>query len=144
MADLLEESQMQELSKVFRTFDLQNKGMLDSRELGACFRCFGYVATEADLADLVNEVGGTVDFAQFVHIMQKRMKDCDPIAEMTQAFKTIDSDGDMQISKSEMKSVFAMLMGFEPSAVEVDELMREADVDGDGKISQLDFVNVLS
>jgi len=45
MAELLEESQMQELSKVFRTFDLQTKGTLDTRELGACFRCFGYVAT---------------------------------------------------------------------------------------------------
>uniref|UniRef100_A0A6T8N3M1 EF-hand domain-containing protein n=1 Tax=Hemiselmis andersenii TaxID=464988 RepID=A0A6T8N3M1_HEMAN len=144
MAELLEESQMQELSKVFRTFDLQTKGTLDTRELGACFRCFGYVATEADLADLVNEVGGTVDFAQFVHIMQKKMKDCDPIAEMTAAFKAIDADSDGQISKSELKDVFAMLMGFEPTAVEVDELMREADVDGDGRISQLDFVNVLS
>ena len=144
MAELLEESQMQELSKVFRTFDLQNKGTLDTRELGAILRSFGYNATEADLADLVNEVGGTVDFAQFVHIMQKRMKDCDPIAEMTAAFKAIDADSDGMIVKSELKHVFATLMGYEPTAVEVEELMREADVDGDGRISQLDFVNILS
>lgn len=135
---------MQELSSVFRTFDLQGKGSLDSRELGACFRCFGYVATEADLADLINEVGGLVDFAQFVHILCKKMKDCDAIAEMKQAFKTIDSDGDQTISRAELKQVFTMLMGFEPRPEEVAELMREADVDGDGKISQLDFINVLS
>jgi len=32
-----------------------------------------------------------VDFAQFVHIMQKKMKDCDPIAEMTAAFKVCET-----------------------------------------------------
>jgi calmodulin len=144
MAELLTEDQMQELSKVFRTFDHQNKGFLHSKELGACFRCFGYVATEADLEDQIIEVGGTMDFAQFVHVMQKKMKDCDAVAEMKQAFKTIDSDQDGVISRSELKNVFTMLMGHEPRQEEVDELMREADVDGDGKISQLDFINVLS
>ena len=135
---------MQELSKVFRTFDIQNKGYLDSRELGACFRCFGYVATEADLADLMNEVGGVVDFAQFVHIMCKKMKDCDAVAEMKQAFKCIDTNSDQILSKAELKHVFTMLMGYEPRPEEVNELMREADVDGDGKVNQLDFINVLS
>jgi calmodulin len=144
MSELLMEEQMRELSSVFRTFDIEGKGVLGSRELGACFRCFGYVATEADLADLINEVGGRVDFQQFVHIMCKKMKDCDAIAEMKQAFKAIDSDGDMLIVKSELKSVFTMLMGHEPRPEEVAELMREADVDGDGKISQLDFINTLS
>jgi calmodulin len=143
MAELLTEDQMQELSKVFRTFDHQGKGFLQAKELGACFRCFGHVATEADLEDQIIEVGGTMDFAQFVHVMQKKMKDCDAVAEMKQAFKTIDSDQDGVISRSELKHVFTMLMGHEPRQEEVDELMREADVDGDGKISQLDFINIL-
>lgn len=30
----------------------------------------------------VNEVGGVVDLAQFVHIMTKKMKDCDVISEI--------------------------------------------------------------
>ena len=30
----------------------------------------------------VNEVGGVVDFVQFVHIMTKKMKDCDVISEI--------------------------------------------------------------
>lgn len=76
---------------MFGTFDNGNKGHLESRELGsnlpssrihhvmsgtnvviaqsgACFRCFGYVATEADMQEIVNEVGGTVDFQQFTHV----------------------------------------------------------------------------
>ena len=30
----------------------------------------------------MNEVGGVVDFVQFVHIMTKKMKDCDVISEI--------------------------------------------------------------
>lgn len=109
MAELLTEEQMQDLSKAFRTFDLQNKGFLDTRELGACFRCFGYVATEADLQDIMNEVGGVVDFAQFAHIMQKKMKDCDAVAEMKQAFKSIDEDGDGVLSRWVLHVSFFLL-----------------------------------
>lgn len=58
--------------------------------------------------------------------------------------QAIDADSDGMIVKGELKHVFATLMGYEPTAVEVEELMREADVDGDGRISQLDFVNILS
>ena len=68
MASVLKPEQVQELRKVFGTFDNGNTGHLESRELGACFRCFGYVATEADMQEIVNEVGGTVDFQQFCHV----------------------------------------------------------------------------
>ncbi len=34
----------------------------------SCFRCFGYVATEADLQELINEVGGLVNLQQFAHV----------------------------------------------------------------------------
>merc|ERR1719352_264098 len=109
-----------------------------------CFRCFGYVATEADLQEMVNEVGGVVDFQQFAHLMCKKMKDCDIIAEIKQAFKELDSDGDGYINDTELKAAMERLMDKELRQVEVDELMREADVDGDGRISQHDFVNVLT
>lgn len=48
------------------------------------------------------------------------------------------------MSRSELKVFFTMLLGRELRPEELDELLREADVDGDGKISQLDFINVLS
>jgi Ca2+-binding EF-hand superfamily protein len=38
---------MNDLKEAFEKFDAQSKGHLSVRELGACCRCFGYVATEA-------------------------------------------------------------------------------------------------
>jgi calmodulin len=92
----------------------------------------------------VNEVGGTVDFIQFVHIMTKKMKDCDVISEIKEAFKQLDTNGDMYITKDELKEGLFNLLGRDLRVEEVEEMLREADVDGDGKISQLDFINVLT
>ncbi|KAJ1484045.1 hypothetical protein T484DRAFT_2543664 [Baffinella frigidus] len=105
MVESLKEEQKQELSEVFKIFDEKGKGHLTQRELGACFRCFGNVSTDADLQEQVNEVGGVVDLAQFVHIMTKKMKDCDVISEIKEAFKQLDSDGDRYITKQELKDV---------------------------------------
>lgn len=129
---------------MFGTFDNGNKGHLESRELGACFRCFGYVATEADMQEIVNEVGGTVDFQQFTHIMTRKMKDCDGIGELKQVFKQVDMDGDQYISAADLRLALSQLAGQDLRPEEIEELMREADVDGDGRISLLDFTNVMT
>ncbi len=107
-------------------------------------RCFGYIATEADLNETVNEVGGVVDFMQFVHIMTKKMKDCDALAEIQDAYRAFDKDADDHVGREELARTFARLSGHELPPEEIDELLREADVDGDGRISQLDFINVLT
>ncbi len=94
--------------------------------------------------ETVNEVGGVVDFMQFVHIMTKKMKDCDALAEIQDAYQAFDKDPDGNIGREELASTFARLSGHELPPEEIDELLREADVDGDGRISQLDFINVLT
>ena len=58
--------------------------------------------------------------------------------------RELDDDGDGFISKAELKTVLEKLMERELRPVEIEELMREADVDGDGKINQHDFVSVLT
>ena len=94
--------------------------------------------------ETVNEVGGVVDFMQFVHIMTKKMKDCDALAEIQEAYGAFDKDADGHVGREELARTFARLSGQELPPEEIDELLREADVDGDGRISQLDFINVLT
>uniref|UniRef100_A0A7S0N865 EF-hand domain-containing protein n=1 Tax=Cryptomonas curvata TaxID=233186 RepID=A0A7S0N865_9CRYP len=142
--EVLLPEQIEELLNIFRSFDTQGKQSLSARELGACFKCFGYIATEADLNETVNEVGGVVDFMQFVHIMTKKMKDCDALAEIQAAYRAFDKDTDGNVGREELARTFARLSGHELPPEEIDELLREADVDGDGRISQLDFINVLT
>ena len=50
----VQSEQMRQLQDTFDKFDAGCKGQLSVRELGACCRCFGYVATEADLQEMVS------------------------------------------------------------------------------------------
>ena len=52
---------------------------------------------------------------------------------MRQAFSVFDKDGDGYISLDELKHVMENLAQF--SQADADEMIREADSDGDGRIS---------
>jgi hypothetical protein len=58
-------------------------------------------------------------------------KDADHEEELREAFKVFDKDGNGFVSAAELKHVMTNL-GEKLSDEEVDEMIREADVDGDG------------
>ena len=62
------------------------------------------------------------------------MKDTDSEEEIKEAFKVFDKDGNGYISAAELRHVMTNL-GEKLSETEVDEMIREADVDGDGQIN---------
>ena len=54
--------------------------------------------------------------------------------EMLEAFKTFDRDGNGFLSMAELRYVMVNI-GEKLTDDELEEMMREADVDGDGKIN---------
>lgn len=95
---------------------------------------------------MINEVdvdgNGTIDFQEFCDMMAKKLKDSDSEEEIKQAFKVFDRDGNGTISVSELKSVMSSL-GEKLTDGEIDAMIREADVDGDGEISYDEFVKMM-
>ena len=106
---------------------------------------------------------GTIDFPEFLTMMARKMRDTDSEEEIKEAFKVFDKDGNGYISAAELRHVMTNL-GTSPSPLlrwrgpigcykgarltgllgatgeklsdsEVDEMIREADVDGDGQIN---------
>ena len=65
--------------------------------------------------------------------MQEKMASSDPEEDMREAFKVFDKDGDGTISATELRYVMANL-GEKMTDAEIDDMLREADTDGDGKI----------
>lgn len=108
---------------------------------------------------MINEVdadgNGTIDFPEFLTMMARKMRDTDSEEEIKEAFKVFDKDGNGYISAAELRHVmtnlgmFSLLLllawvglhvlrvhlGEKLSDSEVDEMIREADVDGDGQIN---------
>ena len=77
---------------------------------------------------------GTIDFTEFLQMMAKKMKDTDTEQELIDAFHVFDKDGNGFISAAELRLVMTNL-GEKLTDDEVDELIREADLDGDGQIN---------
>jgi len=147
MADQLTEDQIAEFKEAFSLFDKDGDGTITTKELGTVMRSLGQNPTEAELQDMVNEVdadgNGTIDFPEFLTMMARKMKDTDSEEEIKEAFKVFDKDGNGFISAAELRHVMTNL-GEKLSDNEVDEMIREADVDGDGQINYDEFVKVSS
>ena len=87
---------------------------------------------------MVNEVdvdrSGEIDFDEFLILMAKKMKDSDSAEELLEAFKVFDTNNDGLISAAELRAVMNNV-GEELDDEEIDEMIREADFDGDGHIN---------
>ncbi|KAG2328045.1 hypothetical protein Bca52824_010773 [Brassica carinata] len=74
--------------------------------------------------------------------MARKMKDTDSEEELKEAFRVFDKDQNGFISAAELRHVMTNL-GEKLTDEEVDEMIREADVDGDGQINYDEFVKVM-
>ena len=74
---------------------------------------------------------GKIDFEEFVMMMAKQQ--CLGPEELQQAFGMFDKDGDGFIDAAELRHLLTNL-GERLSEEEVDEMIAEVDIDGDGKV----------
>ena len=77
---------------------------------------------------------GTIDFPEFLTMMARKMKDTDSEEEIKEAFRVFDKDGNGYISAAELRHVMTNL-GEKLTDEEVDEMIKEADIDGDGQVN---------
>ncbi|RWW20025.1 hypothetical protein GW17_00015880 [Ensete ventricosum] len=158
MAEQLTDDQIAEFKEAFSLFDKDGDGLnppgshfvlhlfFTTRSLGTVMRSLGQNPTEAELQDMINEVdadgNGTIDFPEFLNLMARKMKDTDSEEELKEAFRVFDKDQNGFISAAELRHVMTNL-GEKLTDEEVDEMIREADVDGDGQINYEEFVKVM-
>ncbi|KAF5445574.1 hypothetical protein F2P56_034618, partial [Juglans regia] len=146
MAEQLTEEQIAEFKEAFSLFDKDGDGCITTKELGTVMRSLGQNPTEAELQDMISEVdadqNGTIDFAEFLNLMARKMKDTDSEEELKEAFKVFDKDQNGYISAAELRHVMTNL-GEKLTDEEVDEMIREADTDGDGQVNYEEFVRMM-
>ncbi|EGX51863.1 hypothetical protein AOL_s00043g597 [Orbilia oligospora ATCC 24927] len=145
-AEALTEEQVSEFKEAFSLFDKDGDGQITTKELGTVMRSLGQNPSESELQDMINEVdadnNGTIDFPEFLTMMARKMKDTDSEEEIREAFKVFDRDNNGYISAAELRHVMTSI-GEKLTDAEVDEMIREADQDGDGRIDYNEFVQLM-
>ncbi|XP_064601550.1 calmodulin-beta-like isoform X1 [Liolophura sinensis] len=135
-----------EFREAFTMFDRDGDGRITAKELGTVLRSLGQNPTEGELRDMINDVdidgNGTIEFDEFLRMMAKRQSEVDEQKDITDAFKVFDRNGDGFISASELRHVMTTL-GEQLSDDEVENMIKEADVDGDGMINYEEFIRMM-
>ncbi|KAJ7344133.1 hypothetical protein JRQ81_000083 [Phrynocephalus forsythii] len=134
--------ELDELLDAFKEFDTDQDGYLSYKDLGECMRTMGYMPTEMELIEISQHIkmrmGGRVDFEDFVEMMAPKLREETAhmvgVRELKIAFREFDTDGDGMISVSELRQAVTALLGEQLNAQEVDEILKDVDLNGDGSV----------
>ncbi|KAJ0981612.1 hypothetical protein J5N97_009867 [Dioscorea zingiberensis] len=85
---------------------------------------------------------GTIEFVEFLNLMAHKVKETDAEDELREAFKVFDKDQNGYISPTELRNVM-MNLGEKLSDEEVEQMIKEADLDGDGQVNYEEFVRMM-
>ena len=142
----LTEEQRQEIKEAFDLFDSESNGVIDSKEHKVAMRALGFEPKKEEIRKLLNDVDkageGVIKFDDFLDIMTQKMLERDPIEEMKKAFHLICEEGHDKITLKSLQKV-AKELGENMTVEELQEMIEEADRDGDGEIKEEDFIKIM-
>lgn len=146
MAENLTEEQLADYKIAFSHFDKDGDGMITKDEFKAIVEELGHTASEQEWNAMMEEMDadqdGSVDFAEFLAVMARRLMLSDNEEEILEAFRVFDKDGNGELSAQELKAVLTTL-GEKLTPEECDEIIQLADQDKDGVINYREFVRLL-
>ena len=103
----------------------------------ASLKCF---VRKADM-----DGNGTIDFEEFIQMMpaaSRNERDENAEEEMREAFQIFDADGNGKITSDELRLIMENL-GEKLTDEEITDMVKEADIDGDGEINYEEFVRMM-
>ncbi|XP_066444004.1 calcium-binding protein 2-like [Eleutherodactylus coqui] len=144
--------EMDELHAAFLEFDADQDGYIGYKELGECMRTMGYMPTEMELIEISQHIkmrmGGRVDFEDFVELIGPKMlaetENMVGVRELKIAFREFDVNGDGHISGLELRDAAQSFLGEPLNPSEVQEIIHDVDLNGDGRVDFDEFVMMLS
>ncbi|XP_032594247.1 uncharacterized calcium-binding protein B0563.7 isoform X2 [Drosophila grimshawi] len=150
----ISKGQMREFREAFRLFDKDGDGCITKEELGTVMRSLGQFARVEELQEMLQEIDvdgdGNVSFEEFVDILSNMTyEDKSGLSsadqeerELRDAFRVFDKHNRGYITASDLRAVLQCL-GEDLDEEEIEDMIKEVDVDGDGRIDFYEFVHAL-
>jgi len=140
------EEQKQEIKEAFDLFDTDGSGEIDSKELKVAMRALGFEPKKEEIQKMISDVdddgSGTIGYEEFLKMMTHKILNRDPKDEILKAFRLFDDDETGKISFKNLKRV-AKELGERMTDEELQEMIDEADRDGDGEVNEEEFLRIM-
>merc|ERR1712025_1057520 len=142
----LTEEQRQEIREAFDLFDTDGSGTIDAKELKVAMRALGFEPKKEEIKKMISDIdkdgSGTIDFNEFLEMMTTKMSEKDSREEILKAFRLFDADETGFITLKNLRRV-AKEIGENMTDEELQEMIDEADRDGDGQVSEEEFLRIM-
>jgi len=145
MGDKLRQEDLNDIKECFTLYDKDGDGKISCQELGTVIRSLGMNPTEAEVEDISRNMirGPTFGLPELLQVMARFMGESrNKREEIRESFSVFDRDGTGMISAAELRHVMTNI-GEKLSDQEVDEMIREIEVDRDGQINYEDMVRLM-
>ena len=146
MLDEVPQDRRKEYKDAFEMFDKNKDGKITIMELANVMRSLNLDPTEEELKEMIDEVdldgNGEIDFEEFVTLMNRRSKETDTEEVILNAFRVFDIEGNGLLSITDMRHIM-INMTENVNEDELDEILINADTDGDGFIKYEEFIRML-
>ncbi|KAK3603081.1 hypothetical protein CHS0354_015777 [Potamilus streckersoni] len=146
MAKKLSDEQIAECREGFSLYS-QGKNKVKTSDLAPLMHAMGQHCSESELKHIVTKLDskglGSFNFSHFLDFMATKMNGEDEDEELREAFRVFDIDRDGFITFCELRNIMSTL-GLNLTDSEVQNMIREADKDLDGKISYEDFAGIMA
>ncbi|XP_019153837.1 PREDICTED: calcium-dependent protein kinase 26-like [Ipomoea nil] len=144
IANNLSEEEIAGLKEMFKAIDTDNSGQITFEELKDGLHKFGANLNESEIQDLMKATdvdnSGTIDYGEFIAAML-HMNKVEKADHLTAAFSYFDKDGSGYITADELQKACEEF-GFRDVVLE--EMIREADQDNDGRIDYNEFAAMMT
>ncbi|KAK7337340.1 hypothetical protein VNO77_17907 [Canavalia gladiata] len=143
IAENLSEEEISGLKEMFKTIDTDNSGQITLEKLKVGLKTFGANLSESEIVDLMQAAdvdnSGTIDYGEFIaatlHINKVDRED-----HLFAAFSYFDKKGSGYITQDELQQACEEF-GMENVCLE--DMIREADQNNDGRIDYKEFVAMM-
>lgn len=140
-------TETEELRAIFDYYDVDGNGAISIKELGDMMKSLGKDVTESELLDLMEEIDrdgtGSISFDEFQAMSRKFVTDDPKPEELEQIFRMFDSSCTGYFTATNLKTLINLL-GEEATDDDINEMINIADVDNDGKVSEEDFITLMT
>merc|ERR1712146_279601 len=142
----LDESEKAEIKEAFDLFDTDGSGNIDIKELTIAMKALGCEPKPGEIEKMIGEVdddgSGEIGYPEFLTMMTNKILNKDPKDDMVKAFRLFDDDETGSVTLKNLKRV-ARETGQTLSDEELEEMLADADKDGDGVLNEEEFLAMM-